>query len=227
MSAAATGEEAVRPTRVSRDQHGGQGLASARFSGDVSAAPRQLIQQQLVVTPVGKVDGLPAFDSRRLPFELGGILALLDHHAALEAGANVVAASVPEALQKLIRREELEDARVLRLRRSRRREASLLQRVGNRSGGFRLDDQSSHFLAAGPTHERIDSFRNCGHGATRDVRLARRADSSNLHTRHRSPGEPDPLDGPACASLHLAPRPALQQRRGQDSTFELLIPICL
>src|SRR5205823_4968505 len=50
-----------------------------------------------------------------LTCKLGRVLPLLDNHAALDAGADVVAAAVAEGLQELVRRKQLDDARVLRL----------------------------------------------------------------------------------------------------------------
>src|SRR5438874_9000893 len=115
VGAGAAGEEAVGAPGVARHQDGGQGRALLRSSRRIRAAPWQDVEQQLVVTAARQLDGLAALHGRRLPCELGRFLALLDDDATLEPGADVVAPSVLEGCDQLVRWQQLDDARVLRL----------------------------------------------------------------------------------------------------------------
>jgi hypothetical protein len=93
---------------VSRDEDGGQRLALFGRARRVCAAPRQQLEEQLVVAPVGKVDRFAALDGRGLARELGRVFALLDDDAALLTGADVVSPAVLEAREQLLRRGERE-----------------------------------------------------------------------------------------------------------------------
>src|SRR5258708_33974818 len=77
-----------------RDQDRGQSVRVFLSVSGVRAAPRQELEQKLVVAPVGKVDRFAPFDSGRLARELRGVLALLDDDAAPNTGADVGAEAV-------------------------------------------------------------------------------------------------------------------------------------
>src|SRR5258708_38774024 len=98
-----------------RDQDRGQSVRVFLSVSGVRAAPRQELEQKLVVAPVGKVDRFAPFDSGRLARELRGVLALLDDAAAPKTGADVVAAAVPERPEPLVLPAQAQNPGVLRL----------------------------------------------------------------------------------------------------------------
>src|SRR5712692_10994439 len=89
---------------------------------------------------------------------------------------------------------------------------------------LRFDEKPRHLGAARPFDEGIHRRCGCRRRTTGDVSLAGRPDRANLDAGHRAPLEAHPLDGPARASLYLAPRPRLQQWCGRSSLLELGIP---
>src|SRR5258708_31829611 len=99
-----------------RDQDRGQSVRVFLSVSGVRAAPRQELEQKLVVAPVGKGDRFAPFDSGRLARELRGVLALLDDAAAPKTGADGVAAAGLEGLAHFGSLPQLKNPGVLRLR---------------------------------------------------------------------------------------------------------------
>src|SRR5258706_15439834 len=109
MLAAATGEKAVGATCVTRDEHGGERLVGVGLQGDVRTAPWEELEQRVVVTTIGQVNGLALLDRGGLAGQLRGVLPFLDDHAPSESRPNVVAAPLPERFEGPFRAPRRED----------------------------------------------------------------------------------------------------------------------
>ena len=221
-------EEAVGATRMARHQHGGQRLALLRRECGVGPAPRQDVEQQVVVVAAGEMDRLAPLHRGGLTCELGRVLPLLDKHAALDAGANVVAAAVAEGLQELVRRKQLDDARVLRLDRRDTLKALFLHGLAEVVGRLGFDHEPRHARSTRPIDQHVNALRRRRHGSTRHVRLARRACAPKQDGGHRlKRAERDPFDAPARPRLNLAPSPRLEERRRRRELREARVPLLL
>src|SRR5712671_2599853 len=173
MLAATAGEKAVRATCVTRDEHGGERLVGVGLQGDVRTAPWEELEERVVVTTIGQVYGLALLDRGGLAGQLRGVLAFVDDHAASKSSPNVVAASMPERFEEHFRRQQRKDPCVLRLNRSRRRELSFGETVGQICLRFRLDDDARDLRASSPFDQLVDSLRRGGRRTTRNICLAR------------------------------------------------------
>ena len=225
MRAGPTGKQVIRAAAVPRHQHRCQTLASFGETSHIGASPRQMFEEELVVSLRRQADRLAAFNGRGLARQLGRVLAFLDHRAAFQPGANVVAATLLERGEHLFGRLQLEDPGVLGLRGFAFDESALHQDVRKRCRRLGLESQLRNLRSARPVDKGIDRLGGGGNGTARHVRLAHRPDAAQLNARHRAGPKPDALDGPAGSRLHLAPAPGLKQRRRRSLPLEVAIPI--
>ena len=150
MRTGPTGKQVVCTAAVSRHQHRCQTLARFRVTRHVGAGPGQMFEEELVVSAGRQADRLATFNGRRLARQLGRVLAFLDHRAAFQPGANVVAATLLEGGKQLLGRLQLEDPGVLGLRRLAFDEAALHQDVRQRCRRLRLEPHLRNLRCSRP-----------------------------------------------------------------------------
>src|SRR5438309_10445038 len=131
------------------------------------------------------MDGFAALDRGGQTGQLDSVLAFLDDHAALQSGADVVAATVTKGLEQLFRWTQLDDARVLRLNRRDACEAHFGQHLAEFLGRFGLDHDSRDVGVARPRDEVVDGFGRRRDWTAWDIRISRWADIAHLNAYHR------------------------------------------